>query len=328
MTQCPDVLVVGAGVTGLTTAVCLAEQGLPVLVRAAEAPRDTTSAVALAVLMGPSLAPPEEADSWPPIETTMRWHREGVAEFTALAGRPGTGVSVMPGRWASHREGEDIAWARDTPGYRPCTPEEHAGFAAAFWMSAPVVDMRAYLDHLAARLAAAGGVLEIARVASLAEAAEQAPVVVNCTGAEARHLADDPEVHAVRGQHVVVENPGLDSYFFQFSRAKAMTMFMPHGDRLVLGGNAGRDDWSREPDPVQTEEIIARCAAVEPRIAAARVLGVEVGFRASRSAIRLAEERLGDTRVVHNYGHSGAAVAFSWPCARAVARQVLQPARV
>ncbi|MEO3809009.1 FAD-dependent oxidoreductase [Sphaerisporangium sp. B11E5] len=325
MARRPDVLVIGAGVTGLTTAVCLAEQGVPVLVRAAEPPLATTSAVALAVLMGPSLAPPDEAESWPPIETMMRRHREGVAEFAALAGRPGTGVSVMPGRWVSHRA-QDVSWARPLPGHRPCAPEEHAGFAEAFWLSTPVVDMPLYLRHLTGRLTAAGGVLEIGRFESLAEAAAQAPVIVNCAGAEARHLVPDPDVHPVRGQHVVVENPGLDTYFFQFSRAKAMTMFMPHGSRLVLGGTATRDDWSRTPDPVQTEEIISRCAAVEPRIAEARVLSVEVGFRASRSAIRLEEELVGGTRVIHNYGHSGAAVAFSWPCAREVTRRALHPA--
>ena len=42
----PDVLVVGAGVVGLTTAICLAEQGLAVLVRADRPPGETTSAVA------------------------------------------------------------------------------------------------------------------------------------------------------------------------------------------------------------------------------------------------------------------------------------------
>ncbi|GAA1256040.1 FAD-dependent oxidoreductase [Sphaerisporangium rubeum] len=327
MVRRPDVLVIGAGVIGLTTAVCLAERGRRVVVRAAEPPLETTSAVALAVLMGPSLAPPDEADAWPPIETTTRWHREGVAAFAALAERPGTGVSVMAGRWVSHRE-QDVSWAGGLPGFRPCSPEEHAGFAEAFWLSTPVVDMPRYLGYLTDRLAAAGGELEIGRIESLAEAAALAPVVVDCAGAQAAHLVPDPDVHPVRGQHVVVENPGLDTYFFQFSRAKAMTMFMPHGPRLVLGGTAGRDDWSRTPDPVQTEEIIARCAAVEPRIATARVLSVEVGFRASRAAIRLEEELIGGSRVIHNYGHSGAAVAFSWPCAEAVAGMVPLAARV
>jgi len=50
----PDVLVVGAGVSGLTTAVCLAEAGRGVEIRADRLPPDTTSAVAGA-LWGPHL---------------------------------------------------------------------------------------------------------------------------------------------------------------------------------------------------------------------------------------------------------------------------------
>ena len=44
-----DVLVIGAGVAGLTTAVCLAEAGVRVRVVARELPQDTTSAAAGAV---------------------------------------------------------------------------------------------------------------------------------------------------------------------------------------------------------------------------------------------------------------------------------------
>ena len=45
----PDVLVIGAGVSGLTTAVCLAEAGAAVKISAALPPDRTTSAVAGAI---------------------------------------------------------------------------------------------------------------------------------------------------------------------------------------------------------------------------------------------------------------------------------------
>ncbi|WP_214408499.1 FAD-dependent oxidoreductase [Sphaerisporangium fuscum] len=327
MAQRTDVLVVGAGVVGLTTAVCLAEQGLGVRVRAAEPPHRTTSVVAAAVLGGPALADPSDAPNWHPYETTKKWHEEGLAEFTKLAEQPETGVRVTPGRWASRPEIEDTSWTRELPGYRPCTAEEHPGFAYAFWMTLPVVDMPRYFDYLTGRLAAAGGEIEIAGISSLDEVTGEAPVVVNCTGAYAQKLAGDPEIRPMRGQHVIVENPGLDDYFFEFSRGPKPTSFVPHGDRLICGGTATRDDWSLEPDPAQTEEIIARCAAVEPRIAEARVLGVEVGLRAARPSIRLEEESYGSTRVIHNYGHSGVGVGMSWGCAREVGRLVQRAVR-
>ncbi|MDH2428028.1 FAD-dependent oxidoreductase [Sphaerisporangium sp. TRM90804] len=327
MAQRADVLVVGAGVTGLTTAVCLAEQGLAVHIQAIDPPRRTTSAVAAAVLGGPAIADPAEAPNWAPYETTLRWHRTSLEEFGALAERPETGVRITPGRWASKAEIQDTTWTRSLPGYRDCSPEERAGFPVAFWMSLPIVDMHRYLDHLTGRFTAAGGTMTTGRVGSLREAAAEAPVVVNATGAYAHHFAADPKVVPVRGQHVIVENPGLETYFFEFSRGAATTHFMPHGDRLILGGNAGRGDWSLEPDPAQTEQIIARCAAVEPRIADARVLGVEVGLRAARPEIRLEEEVVEGARVIHNYGHSGVAVGMSWGCAREVEQLVLRTVR-
>ncbi|WP_248965816.1 FAD-dependent oxidoreductase [Sphaerisporangium perillae] len=323
MTERTDVLVVGAGVIGLTTAVYLAEQGLAVRIRADEYPRETTSAVAAAVLGGPALADPAEAANWHPYETTKKWHQIGLEEFATLATRPGTGVRVTPGRWASRQDIADTSWTHLLPGYRDCTAEERAGFPVAFWMSLPIIDMPVYFDHLMGRLTAAGGQIEIGHVASLDEAAAEAPIVVNCTGAYAQRLTADPEIRPMRGQHVVVENPGLESYFFEFSRGPKPTSFIAHGDRLICGGTADRDNWSREPDPVQTEEIISRCAAVEPRIADARILSVEVGLRAARPQIRLEEESLGGARVIHNYGHSGVGVGMSWGCAREV-EQIVQ----
>ena len=87
----PDVLVVGAGVSGLTTAVCLAEAGHGVEIRADRLPPDTTSAVAGA-LWGPHLV---EAG-----ERAIRWCRASLAAFRGLAAGPGsggTGVRIASG---------------------------------------------------------------------------------------------------------------------------------------------------------------------------------------------------------------------------------------
>ena len=54
-----DVLVVGAGVVGLTTALCLAESGLRVGIRTAAPPGASTSATAGAV-WGPVMAGPAQ----------------------------------------------------------------------------------------------------------------------------------------------------------------------------------------------------------------------------------------------------------------------------
>jgi D-amino-acid oxidase len=317
MTERTDALVIGAGVAGLTTAVCLAEQGLAVRVIAAEPPERTTSAVAGAIIGGPLIASEAEAAAkFAPVETTTAWHKVSMDEFTALAGRPGTGVRLAEGRLVNRNADGGQEWAARLPGYRPCDDAASAGYPVAFWTRTPIVDMTVYLPYLAARAAGAGAVVETGEIASLADAAALAPLVFNCAGARGGELAGDPDSFPVRGQHVVVENPGLDDFFFEQNPGPDFTGYFAHGRRLVLGGNARRGSWDLSPDAGQTEDIIARCVAVEPRIADCRVLSVEVGLRSSRPEPRVEAQTVAGARVVHNYGHGGIAVGLSWGSAR------------
>jgi D-amino-acid oxidase len=319
----PDVVVVGAGVIGLTTAVCLAEAGLDVLVRTAELPHETTSAVAGA-MCGPAVFHTEAR--------AARWARAGEREFRALAERPDTGVHVTRGRLVSNwgdgggaGDGGGVPpWAADVPGFALCTPEERAGFRIGFWAELPFADMPRYLSYLTRRAAAAGVRIIRDPVGTLADAGASAPVVVNCTGVAARHLANDATVEPVKGQHVVVENPGLTTFFYEGGGDTEWTGHFPHGDRVVLGGVAIAGDPDRTPDPAVAEKILARNVRVEPRLAGARILGHEAGLRPVRPAVRLDEERLaGGARCIHNYGHGSVGVTLSWGCAQDVAALVV-----
>ncbi len=321
-----DVLVVGAGVSGLTTAVRLAERGHAVTVVAADSAAESTSAVAAAIAGGPAFADPAVADEeWHPAALTVGWHRAGLAELTRLANVDGSGVRLGRGSLVSTQQVHvSPEWAAGLPEYEPCGDGEWPGYPLAFRVTIPVIDMRVYLGYLVHRLQQAGGKVEQARLSSLTDAADQAPIVVNCTGAHAREFAGDESVTAVRGQHVIVANPGIDEFLFELSKGPRPAVIVPHADRVVLGGTAGRGEWSRKPDDAQTAEILRRCAELDPRLRDADVLDVEVGLRAGRARVRLAAERVGRAHVVHNYGHGGVAVGMSWGCAADVATLVEQ----
>jgi D-amino-acid oxidase len=301
-----DAIVVGAGVIGLTTAVRLAESGRQVEVWTDELPPSTTSAVAGA-LCGPAVP-----YGSPQLD---RWSATCAEQFTSLAGIPATGVRLSRGRLATDLGSAPPPWAAGLPGYAPCTDEEAAGFAVAFWTTQPTVDMPVYLGYLTDRLAAAGGTISVRRVAGLGDAASAAPVVVNCTGTGARDLVPDDRVRAVKGQHVIVANPGIEEFFFERSDTGSWAGYFPYGDHVVLGGVAVEDDWSRTPDPDITAGILDRCTKVEPRFAGAEVLRVDVGLRPVRDTPRLEAERIGDAVCVHNYGHAGTGVCWSWGAA-------------
>jgi D-amino-acid oxidase len=304
------VIVVGGGVVGLTTAVVLAEGGRRVRVWAREPAERTTSAVA-GGLWWPYRIEPEER--------VGRWALESLLVYGELAERPDvTGVRMVEGVHGETRLDGLGAWAARVPGLRAATGAEYAG--EGLWARLPLVDMPAHLRWLRERLLAAGGTVQSRTVRDLAEA--DAPVVVNCTGLGARELVPDPSVRPVRGQLVVVENPGVTTWLTSVDHASATTTyFMPQPGGLILGGTAEEDDWSPVPDPGTAEEIVKRCAALRPEIAGARVLEHRVGLRPARPAVRLDRVPGVDGRaVVHNYGHGGAGVTVAWGCAREAAR--------
>ena len=306
----PDAVIAGAGVIGLTMGVCLAERGLKVRLRSREVPASTTSAVASAMI-GPAMAAADD-------QAGMR-ERTAIKDFTALAGVDGTGVTLRRGRLVSRERGPSL------PGMQTCAPGDlPAGFAAGFWATLPLVDMPVYLSYLTNRLAAAGGEIEYGEVRSLSELTETAPLVANCTGLGARELVPDATVSSLRGQHVILDNPGLEDFFIEAPFGPAWAAYWPYPGHVVLGGIAVSGDETPEPDPAVAEQILRRCIQVEPRLAEARVRGHQVGLRPLRPTVRVEAEQLGQARIVHNYGHGGSGVTLSWPTAREAAALLTQ----
>ena len=304
-----SVVVVGGGVIGLTTAVVLAEAGFDVTVLTRDLPADTTSAAAGA-MWGPYLVEP--------FDRVQEWAAGSLHAFAGLAGRPGTGVRLVPGTEASRTASAPPEFLLMLDEVRECGRDELPdGFAAGWRYTVPLIDMDTYLPYLRSRLAAAGGIFRQQPVASLDEAGRLAPVVVNATGLGARGLAGDLTLTPIRGQLVIVGNPGLTEFFTEDTGwSPDLLHFYPHGDRLVLGGVAQEGRWDLGPDMDTARSIIERCAAIDRRIADAPVRGHRVGLRPTRPVIRCeADPAVTGYRLLHNYGHGGAGVSLSWGCA-------------
>jgi D-amino-acid oxidase len=311
-----DAVVAGAGVVGLTTAISLAEAGLTTRVVTAALPSDTTS-VAAGAIWGPvQCGPPDRA---------YEWSRTGLEVLSALTAEPAAGVRMVSGREVSADPAEPPAWADLLPGLRMCSPGElPTGFACGWRYTAPVVTMPLYLEYLRQRLEAAGGCIEIAPLTSLAGLSD-APVMVNCTGVGARDLVPDPAVVPIRGQVVVVKNPGIDEFYIDHTLHGTDYVYVfPHGEVVLLGGTAEEGAWDLPARSAISERILADCSAVFPRLRGAEVVAHRVGLRPYRPTVRLEAEELGDGRVLwHNYGHGGGGVTLSWGCAREITDAVL-----
>jgi len=304
------VLVVGAGVVGLSCAVRLLEAGHRVDVVARDLPLETTSAVAAAFWY------PYRAF---PYERVARWAAVGYTELARLAAvepgdGPDPGVRLLPGTELFRSPQADPWWRAAVPDLTrvPAT----APYTDAWTFTAPVVEMPVHLRWLASRVAELGGTVTRMALSALPERGE---VVVDASGLGARLLADDPSVQPVRGQVVLLEQVGLERWVLD---GAGPTYVVPRSRDIVVGGTDEEGEWSRSADPDTAKLLVERAVELVPELARARVLGHRVGLRPVRPEVRLEAEDRGGTRVVHCYGHGGAGVTLAWGCAAEVVELV------
>jgi len=306
-----EALVVGCGVIGLSTAVCLQEAGLSVHVWTAALPPDTTSSVA-AALWYPYKAYPENR--------VLGWGRRSFEVFEELAQSPETGVRMREGMELRREPGPEPWWQEAVPQIRRCTEDElPPGYHDGHVFTVPVVEMPVYLGYLLQRFTDSGGHLKQVTVSSLGEAAQEGCVVLNCAGLGSRELASDPHMVPIRGQVLRVSNPGLRRFVLDEQDPVGVTYIVPRSEDCVLGGTAEEGDWDTTPHPETAAGILRRCTALEPRLTEAEILEHKVGLRPGRSEVRVERENLaGGVPCVHNYGHGGSGVTLSWGCAEEV----------
>lgn len=294
------IVVVGAGVVGLSCALRLLERGHRVDVVARDLPRETTSAVAAAIWY-PYRALPQDR--------VTAWSARSYETFSGLAQTdPESGVRLTPGTEVFRTRQPEPWWRAAVPSLdRVVDPPD--GYADGWSFSAPVVDMPVYLDWITKRIDSLGGTLTRLNLRGLPRGPD---LVLNCSGLGARLLGSDRTVVPVRGQVVYLEQVGLDRWWLD---SQGPTYVVPREHDIVVGGTDEEGDWSRTPSSGVARDILERATLLVPALRRARVLRHKVGLRPVRPAVRL--DRVGD--VIHCYGHGGAGVTLSWGCADEVA---------
>ena len=307
------VLVVGAGVVGLSCAVRLAEAGHAVEVVARDLPASTTSAVAGGLWL------PYRAE---PADRVAAWGRATLQELVRLQDRePSAGVLLREGLLLHTEAPTRPPWAEALTGLVElrAVRDPAPGYGHALALTVPVVDVPRYLRFLEDRLRRAGGSLAQRSLDVLPARG----LVVHCAGLGARELVGDADVHGVRGQVVVLDNPGLTRWLVDEQEVDGeLTYVLPRADDVVVGGSATVGDEDLAPDPQLAARVLERACRLVPELRGAAVRAHRVGLRPARSSVRLDVERRRDGAVVHCYGHGGAGITLSWGCADEVLREV------
>ena len=312
-----EILILGAGVSGLTCAVALAERGYAVRVLTAAMPLQTTSAVAGGLWMPYKIEPKDRV---------IEWSRVTVERLIELSRDAECGV-IETESWQLFRrppESDELFWLRALPVDRWRRLDGGgipAGYVDGYSLRVFVMDVPVYLPWLARRVEMLGGTIELlpSPVESLDLLFSRCNVIVNCAGLSAGRLCDDREVFPIRGQVVKVENTSIRRAICDEQDEAELTYTIPRSRDVVLGGTTEPGQVDTTPDSAVSRRLIDRNARLQPALAQARVLREEVGLRPGRSAVRLQrEDRAGGT-IIHNYGHGGAGYTVSWGCAADVA---------
>ncbi|KAI1166556.1 FAD dependent oxidoreductase [Nemania serpens] len=341
----PNIVVIGAGVSGLTCAYLLSKQKDNVVtVIAKHMPGDYdieyTSPIAGANVLPMSA------------EENSSWERRTWPELRRLATEvPEAGIHLQKSR-VLRRERDLAKLAKggysfdglflEKPWYRSLfddfrelsKKELPPGIASGCEFTSVCINVMVYLPWLVGQCRKNGVVLRRGQLKHISEASRlshtggKVDVVVNATGLLASKLGGvmDQNVTPIRGQVVVVRNEapymvtssgtddGDDEVCYVMTRAA--------GGGTILGGTYSKGQWESQPDPNIAMRIMRRAVELMPEITDGQgvkgfdVIRHAVGLRPHRNGdVRIEKERIGDTWVVHNYGHAGWGYQGSYGCA-------------
>lgn len=252
-----QIAIMGCGVIGLTTARQLQEKGKQVTIYAKELWPRITSSLATGTWSPAHLVC--EPDRITP-EFKSTWEKTCLFSFQAYQNLLGLGDMVT---WIDHYIIGDRVH-KETPalqikGLLPdpveLSKKQHP-FRASYVINQPsmMFNIPVYLQKLTNDFLNFGGKIVIREFKSLEEVdALPEKCVVNCIGLGARSLFNDEELMPISGQLSFLIPQAEIKYRLSTPRG----YIIPRKDGLVLGGNAIRNNWDTNPDPKQTEIMMA-----------------------------------------------------------------------
>ncbi len=312
-----NVLVLGAGVSGLSTSILLREAGYAVTIWAKELPPHTTSDVAAAFWYPYLCQPRDKAVVW------SKFTREYLKNHALGDNSSGCVVRTFTEMFET-QVGEPW-WKDAVVSYRRPLPDElPEGYVDGYQTDVVLMDSQKYMRWLVDQFTALGGQIHQKTVTTIDEAFDDCPIVINCTGLGSRELFGDESVYPVRGQIVVAKPNGYNTLFVVDSLTNGLTHITPRIDDLVIGGVSQPHNWNLEVDESDTAAILERARAFSPLFEDLDILDIRVGLRPARDEVRLEREDRERGSVIHNYGHGGAGYTLSWGCAQDVVKIVEQ----
>ena len=313
-----NIIVIGSGVIGMTTALCLAKNGHLVTIVAKDNYASTTSAAA-AALWGPFKAEPKDK--------VAAWAERTLNVFHQMQNIPEAGIVWREFSELLMPDCELPWWHASIEGFKldegiidlPVGPRKVCHY------NVPIIDTSLYLAYLKNNAEALGVQFEMRGLASLDEAFSLGNTVINCSGIGAVNLVNDNDLHPARGQIIRIKRKPHHVPIVDLSLIPRFAHITPRINDTIIGGTYDEGVFDTTPDAKEVQKIIARCQAVFPELGEINpddIISTACGLRPVRSKVRVEEEPYKKGRLFHNYGHGGAGYTLSWGCAEEIAELV------
>jgi D-amino-acid oxidase len=317
------ILVIGAGLSGLTTATTLARQGYDVTVIAEKVGVDSASVIATAI-WHVYLVDPDD-------KRILDWSSRTLEVLLHLAATDTkSGVELIEGVELFRNSEEALpTWFDIPPKFSMLTLEElqdYPGVKWGYFVSAPVANMEKYLPWLVDEAKKSGVTFQSKKLASLEDVDPIYDLVVSCTGIESQSFLADKTVVPVRGQYLMLRNAGieLERYIGDDDHPEGMSYAILRDGDLLVGGTeefgVAKLEFDQTPDA-----ILSRAAKFAPEISQIdprkweKVVGLRP-FRPGGVCLEMTSRMTkgGSMPVIFNYGHGGSGFSLSWGCAEEV----------
>jgi D-amino-acid oxidase len=338
----PPIMVIGAGVIGLSTANKLQDAlpGRQIYIIASESPTTPSPTASYASMWAGAHYRPIPVGS-PQLKAEMQlaWQTHEVMKRIAKES-PESGVQVMMGveyleapplENMALKTGDVVAGIDD--GFRVFDGSQlPEGVKWGCEYKAYCVNVPNYTSWLLKRFQERGGTIMQGTLKCAEDAfafAEQehlgrVETVVNCSG---RNFGLDPKMKVLRGQTVLVKNEYDKTVTRQIADGTWATLIpRPRGGGTIVGVSKEVGDMEEQPRPETSRKLLENSIRYFPdfinRMEDFQILKENVGRRPWREGgLRMEAENLPDGRqIIHGYGAGGRGYELSW----GVAEQLVQ----
>jgi len=304
-------LIVGAGVSGLSSGICLLEDGKDVTILSSEFSPNTTSDIA-AALWYPFLSAP--------VEKTNIWGARTYDTMKLLSADSATGIEMVQTFEYFRSFQPDPVWMSTVDNFERVTGNLPSDYVECFSFITSIIEMPIYLKWMMSRYKKLGGKIEEQEIKDFSEISNEYDFIVNCTGLSSGELCADSEVYPVRGQIIRIKPVVSQMHLDQ--QIPTLTYIVPRSNDMVLGGVTQEGNWSTDPTDEDRNFILEKCSNIIPELKKAEIIEDIVGLRPGRTEVRLEKEISSGRTIIHNYGHGGSGVTLSWGCAEEVVELV------